>query len=114
MDDAKTQKIAAIKAAWHSNKTRQEITTEFNISYATLQKLAVQHGWPKKPQAPRKQNEFLDTDPSPEELADRAAEIRLRWSPAETMRRWVGPRKEEWKIKEYAYNPRTGSLEAME
>lgn len=116
MDDAEKQKIAAIEAAWNSDKTRQEIKFEFDISYSALQKLAQEGGWKRKPMARRakKEKDNDEVGPSPAEIEQRAAEVRKRWTPAEKERRWVGPRRQTWVPRQYTFNAVTKLLEVDE
>lgn len=37
-------------------------------------------------------------DPTPKQIARRAAKIREEWSEAERLRRWVGPKASGWKV----------------
>ena len=106
MTDAEKQRIVAIEAAWNSDKTKKEIKFEFGLSHIALQKLAVQNGWRKKrPAAAQKDDAALC--PPPEELAQRAAEVRARWTETEKERRWCGPKTQMWVPRQYVINPKT-------
>ncbi len=59
---------------WNSDRTTTQVHEELGISYNQLVRLVVQHKLGKKPRV----NTRLTTDPTPEEIAERAAEIRRK------------------------------------
>ena len=114
MDDAEKQRIAAIKAAWHSDKTKTKIQREFGISYEALQRMAAKYHWRRKAAAPRQKDDDESGGPSPEEIAQRAADIRARWTPKDHAKRWVGLGRVAWTPRQYSYDPNTGFLNSEE
>lgn len=113
MNFADTQTLAAIEAAWNSDKTRQEIIDEFGISYSTLQRLAKSDGWRHKPLPPKKENDEKN-GPGPQEIAARAAEVRSWWSEEEKEKRRVGPKRQARVPRQYVFNRNTQTLESIE
>jgi hypothetical protein len=106
----KQKKIAAIKAAWHSDKTRTEIQEEFGLSRSSLSNLAATRGWKIKPRAATGDDE--KNNPSPEEIAERAAKIRAKWTEKEERQRQI--KQKRWLPREYTFNANTQTLDMVE
>jgi hypothetical protein len=65
------------------------------------------------PPRPRAEMERLSA-PSPEEIADRCAQVRAGWSDEEREKRIVGPRRRQWSMPAYAYDGRAVAFQATE
>jgi hypothetical protein len=93
---------------WNSDRTTTQVHEELGISYNQLVRLVAQHKLGKKPRV----HERLTKDPTPEEIAERAAECRRKreltvrvnatshGSRLENRARWTAP--------VYSYSERTG------
>lgn len=65
----------------------------------------------KKPKARRTNKRMID--PTPEEIAQRALELRMGWTEKEERARYVGPRREAtpWRIPTFHFDQSTGTFE---
>ena len=98
---------------WNSDRTTTQVHQELGISYNQLVRLVAQHKLGKKPRV----HERLTKDPTPEEIAERAAEIRRK---RETSGRMTatghGSRIEHvarWTAPVYSYSAHTGIFKPM-
>lgn len=98
MDVAETLDLVALKDAWEGDETREQIAQKFNIPYRSLLQIARKHKWPVKERAPKK------NDPTPEQIAERAAELRKKWRPADERKRSVGKGVSSWQPPTITYN----------
>lgn len=93
---------------WNSERTTTQVHEELGISYSQLVRLVAQHKLGKKPRV----NVRLEKDPTPEEIAERAAEIRRkRESQVRLNATSHGSRvdhQERWTAPVYSYNEHTG------
>lgn len=110
---AKTVHLPDLYRLWNSERTTQQVHEELGISYSQLMRLVAQHKLGKKP---RLQPE-IETDPTPEEIAERAAAIRLAreskgrlHATSHGSRTFTEPR---WTAPSYSYNERTGIFRHM-
>ena len=74
-------------AAWYDeNMTRIDIAQKFGLTKGTTRRIAIEFGLPLE-----RQSNYIDTrrtdDPTPEEIAERAAEVRRSWSSLKTEKR---------------------------
>lgn len=92
----------ALKALWDRNSLPTELAAHFNVSKSAIYTLAEHYKLGKRAWA-RDRLEQTEIDPSPEEIRERAAEMRQKWSDDERYRRAHGflPRVE---IRRFAYN----------
>ncbi len=72
---------------WHSDLKNEELAARIGVARGHLWHLRKKYGLP-----PRKQQRTRPpmVDPTAEEIAERSAEVRRKWSPAEEARRLVG------------------------
>ncbi len=74
---------------WASDMSDDELCISLRIVRATMSKLASRYGLPPRYHAKGDPQRRPD-DPTPEEIAERAAIERSRWTPEEEQRRAVG------------------------
>jgi hypothetical protein len=98
---------------WNSDRTTTQVHEELGISYNQLVRLVAQHKLGKKPRV----HERLTKDPTPEEIAERAAELRKKrealsrlgatshGSRIEHVARWTAP--------VYSYSEHTGIFKPL-
>lgn len=96
---------------WRQNVPISELAKIFRVSEAIISATAVK----LKCEQPNVQQDELDmewqpNDPTLEEIAERAADIRARWSDDEKIRRAGGTVKSYVVLKHYAYDGRTASF----
>ena len=82
---------------WNAGVLKDEIARRLGISVSHLSVLKNKHGLPKR--KPMRQQ--ADTDPTPQEIEERAAECRARRVHSEKMHPSAG-------IRQYRYSSRTG------
>jgi len=91
---------------WTGGTPQHEICERLGIRPGSLWKIRERYKLPPRekiiPQCDRD-----DDDPSPEEIADRAATIRMKWTPQEAERRIVGRRRDAYRIPNYRFSRRT-------
>jgi hypothetical protein len=98
---------------WNSDRTTTQVHQELGISYNQLVRLVAQHKLGKKPRAETR----LATDPTPQEIAERAAEIRqkrktlVRLTATSHGSRLEGC--ERWTAPVYSYSEHTGIFKPM-
>lgn len=74
---------------WAAGASRYEICTMLNIRPGAFQHIRRRYALPKRSKG-RPACGSLCPDPTPEELAERCAAVRAKWSEEETERRRVG------------------------
>jgi hypothetical protein len=94
---------------WHDRSiANHEIMRLLDISRSTLYDLQRRHKLPRRPapvRPPRLPRGPMPNDPSPEEIAERAAEIRRGWSDADIEKRLSGPKTAvRWTPPQYHFN----------
>jgi len=77
------------------------------ISQSHLYKLAKAHKLPKREKA----DPVHPDDPTPEQIAERAAEVRRSWPEGEAEKRMSGARRNRWTMPSYSYNGRYAAFE---
>lgn len=90
---------------WNSDMTDDEVCVELRIVRATMTRLAKQYGLKARHWAKGDPNRRPD-DPTPEQIAERAAIERSRWSPEEEQRRAVGRGHGAVEVARYVYDGR--------
>jgi hypothetical protein len=89
---------------WFSTATDDEVCIELRIVRATMAKLARKYGLPARLHA-KADGQRRPDDPTPQEIVERAAIERSRWSPEERERRIVGGSRRV-EVADYAYDGR--------
>jgi hypothetical protein len=95
--------VALLFQLWHSDLKNEELAARIGIARGHLWHLRNKYGLP-----PRKQQRTRPRyqDPTPQEIEERAAEVRRGWTPEEEARRVCG-RREQWRPPQYAQFDRT-------
>lgn len=97
--------LKKLKQLWKTRRTTKEIAILLQVSLAYLHTFARRHNLPKRVHIARKANE-KEIDPTPEEIALRAAEVRARWTDSDYRKNsCYKPKKVE--IRNYAFNRQT-------
>lgn len=91
---------------WSSGETVSDIALALGISQTFLYRLKDRYGLPSRQ---RGGVAFTIVDPSPEEIAERAAVERSRWSEEERQRRMVGVPRDRWTPPAFSHNGRAFS-----
>lgn len=95
--------VADLFRLWSSGESVSDIALALGISQSMLYRLKWQYGLPSRQ---RGGVAFTIVDPSPEEIAERAAVERSRWSEDERHRRIVGNRHVRWTAPAFRYDGR--------
>lgn len=88
---------------WHSDLRNDEVAVSLGVSRNYLTKIRSRYGLQKRPD---ERGTHDNEDPTPEEIAERAAEIRERWTESERKLREVGAVRKRWQPPRYAYDGR--------
>lgn len=80
----------------------QDISERLGVSHDTIYKYAKVLQLPRRPRAVRRS----DDDPTPEQIEERAAVIRAKWTDAERERRQVGGKAQQWAPPRFVYSGR--------
>lgn len=98
---------------WASGMRQFEICQELGIRPGTFWQVRQRYALPhrEKAQPARSRHE---PPPSPEEIAERAASVRARWSEEETEKRRVGSGVSKVRLRHYAYDGRTMAFSGMD
>jgi hypothetical protein len=96
---------------WTSGVPHAEICERLGIPQGSLWRVRDHYKLPPRMKViPRCDRD--EDDPTPEEIAERTAAIRAKWTPEETERRIVGPRPSAYRIPNYRFSRRTMSYAA--
>jgi hypothetical protein len=97
---------------WNSEMTNTELCEHFQITGGSLWSLRVKHKLPIRPRVVHRDTQRRPKDPTPEEIAERAAEQRARRCKEEQARMEKMGRT-EWEMPAYAFNSRDFSYTRM-
>lgn len=95
--------VATLHSLWYSKMTNAELCLALNVSRGSLDVLRKRYKLDHRPFERNNPEYKVDTTPTPEEIAERAAAIRATWSEEETERRTVGKRRQSWEMPAYAF-----------
>ena len=98
---------------WADGASRYEICTMLGIRPGAFQHLRRKYALPKRNKG-RPSLGSLEPDPTPEELAERCAAVRAKWSEEETERRRVGRGVEAVRLRSYSFNHRDFAFSGMD
>ena len=90
---------------WNSDLKNDEICERLQISRGYLWALSRRYGLGRRPHALRAPSRPM-VDPTPEEIAERAAHVRSQWPAGEAERRFVGGGPVAWRIQRFAFDGR--------
>lgn len=97
---------------WHMHPSQMptsEIAKKLGVSPSFLYRCRVKHKLPDRERVYHHE----DDDPTPQEIAERAAEIRASWPEGEEARRSVGTRGRSWTPPSYVYDGRNCSYSGL-
>lgn len=92
---------------WHTNLPTEEIAKKLNVTQAALQDYGRRNKLPRRTHVPRRSPNTRIVDPTPEEIAERAAECRARRTETEN-ERLTFYRQRPVEARQYSYSSRTG------
>lgn len=95
---------------WHSELTNEELCRKLQVARSTLDSLRMRYGLPRRRWERKSPQDYIENNPTPDEIAARAAEIRAGWPEGEEERRMVGDRSMQWRMPSYAFNRREHSF----
>lgn len=99
-----------LRELWSSGESVSDIALSLGVSQSMLYRLKDQYGLPSRQ---RGGVAFTIVDPTPEEIAERAAVERSRWSDEERHRRIVGSRHLRWTAPAFQYDGRCSCFSPM-
>lgn len=88
---------------WHSDLRNDEVAVALGVSRNYLAKIRSRYGLPRRPD---ERGAHEEDNPTPEEIAERAAIIRERWTESERKLREVGAVRARWQPPRYVYDGR--------
>jgi hypothetical protein len=104
--------IPELLELWAGELPTKQIALKINVTVAALQEFARRKKFPKRAHIKRQQaTEFVD--PTPEEIAERAAEIRARRTAIENERSCCYKYQDVF-VMQYSYSSRTGIFSPVE
>lgn len=91
--------VPLLFSLWNTDIKNRELAARLGIAVSRLWEIRKRYGLP-----PRKHERkpTLDDDPTPEQIAERCAVIRRRWSKTEEAMRLVGGASTEWRPPSYS------------
>lgn len=95
---------------WHTKLTIEEVAKKLRVTPEVLLEFVQRNNLPKRPHDPRKKRAKM-VDPTPEEIAARAAECLAKRADDDKNATYEKPKRVE--IKQYAYSSRTGIFTEM-
>ena len=100
-----TVDVPKLFAMWSAGASQYEISVALGIRPGTFWQIRRRYALPKrKPAKPARASH--DPDPTPEEIAERCAITRAKWSEEETERRAVGRMRGSTEIRSYSFDRR--------
>lgn len=95
---------------WRTDLTNEELCRQIGVSRSTLDVLRMRYKLPRRKLERKNPRDYVENDPSAEEIAVRTAEIRAGWPEGEAERRMVGFRSRTWEMPAFAFKPREHSF----
>lgn len=96
--------IESLTEAWNSDMRSDQICEEFGLSRGGLYRLAHKHRLGRRPVYLNGNGNCATVDPTPEQIAERAAEVRATWTANERESRRVGCRRRRVEIKHFWFS----------
>lgn len=91
--------VPMLFSLWHTEIENRELAAKLGIAQSRLWEIRHRYGLPPR----RHERKGVGTDdPTPEEIEERCAEIRSRWTPQEEALRLVGRSKQGWRPPAYS------------
>lgn len=99
---------------WASGMPEREICLEMDIRHGSFYAIKDRLKLPPRPAAKPEDDFAAAALPTPEEIAERAAIARSKWSPEEEQRRRVGWRREHVALRAFAFDHRSHAMTALD
>lgn len=96
---------------WHTDLPTDEIAKKLRVTTSALQDFGRRNKLPRRTHVPRRAQSKI-IDPTPEEIVERAAEVRAMRTASENAR-LTNYKQKPVEIKQYAYSSRTGMFTEM-
>lgn len=93
--------VPELFALWHSDLKNRELAEKLGVSVSGLWDIRKRYGLPPRKHE-RKPRQSEDDDPTPEEIEERCAAIRQKWSQTEWSLRRVGGAPQQWRPPSYS------------
>lgn len=103
MPAARPVDVAELFRLWHSDLTNTELCERLGLTGGSLWSLRKKYGLPIRKRVENPDRQRRPDDPTPEEIAERAAECRARRSKDERERMERSGR-QEWRLPSYAFD----------
>lgn len=97
---------------WNTSMTNIELCEHFQIAVGSLWSLRRRHGLPQRPRSARTDTHRRPSDPTPEQIAERAAWCRARRSSQDNARSEQAGRV-GWELPAYAFDGRECSFKRV-
>lgn len=94
---------------WPTDMTRREIADRLGISMGQLASASRKYALGRRRRTSHDSRAPV-ADPTPEEIAERSALVRAKWTPEEEARRRGAP-PERWRTPGFVFSPRTTSFD---
>lgn len=91
---------------WNTQISNTDICVAIGVSRSTLDVLRMRYKLPRRLHLKKQPTEACESDPTPEEIESRAAQVRAGWSEEEEQRRIVGRRRSRWSPPRYCFDGR--------
>jgi hypothetical protein len=98
---------------WAAGLPQGEICDQLGIRYGSFHIVKRRYKLPPRARAKQRPTQSKP-DPTTEEIADRAAQVRTRWSPAERARRRIGGPSRRVALREYQFDRRNFAVTALD
>lgn len=103
--------LLEVLALWHTSLHTDEIAKKLRVSVNVLTDFSRRNKLPKRTHVPRRSKSKI-VDPTPEEIAERAAEVRAMRTASEHAR-LTDYKQRPVEVRQYAYSSRTGIFTEM-
>lgn len=104
-------RVAVVLPLWNGNLPTSKIAKKLDVTTSAVQDFARRHHFPKRSHIERRRPSKI-VDPTPEEIAERAAEVRARRTERENAR-LNNDKPMRVEIRQYAYDSRRGLFTEM-
>ena len=95
---------------WHTDLTNEELCRRIGVARSTLDVLRMRYKLPRRKYERKNPRDYVEKNPSAEEIAERTAQIRSAWPDGEAERRMVGASPTAWRMPSFAFRPREHSF----
>lgn len=104
---------ATVRSLWFTEIPNDRLAEALGITHGGLETLRTRYGLPRRRHHAAKGNAAHKPDPTEDEIAERAAQVRAGWTAAEAERRWQHGSL-RYRFPHYAYDGRNVAFSAMD